>query len=82
MGRNNQNPARRFLTFIDTLYDHRTGFVASAAVEPGELYQAGDDAQYFERTVSRIMEMRSTEYLAQNSEANADKGPGSASPAS
>ena len=82
MGRIDQNPARRFLTFIDTLYDHRTGFVASAEVEPGELYQAGDDAQYFERTVSRIMEMRSPEYLAQSSEASADKGPGSAPPAS
>ena len=35
--RHHQNPARRSLTFIDTLYDHRIGFVASAAVEPGEL---------------------------------------------
>ena len=82
MERHDQNPARRFLTFIDTLYDHRTGFVASAAVEPAELFHAGDDAQYFERAVSRIMEMRSPEYLAQSSGANADKGSGSASPAS
>ena len=65
MGRHDQNPARRFLTFIDTLYDHRIGFVASAAVEPGELCQAGDDAEYFKRAVSRIMEMRSSAYLAQ-----------------
>ncbi len=66
MGRHDQNPARRFLTFIDTLYDHRTGFVASAAAEPAELCQVGDDAEYFERAVSRIIEMRSPEYLAQS----------------
>lgn len=78
MGRHDQNPARRFLTFIDTLYDHRIGFVASAAVEPGELCQAGDDAEYFKRAVSRIMEMRSSAYLAQTPGANADRVQGSA----
>ncbi len=78
MGRHDQNPARRFLTFIDTLYDNRIGFVASAAVEPRELCQVGDDAEYFERAVSRIMEMRSPQYLAQTPGASADKGPGSA----
>ncbi len=74
MGRHDQNPARRFLTFIDTLYDHRIGFVASAAVEPHELCQVGEDAAYFERAVSRIMEMRSAAYLAQTPGAGIDKG--------
>ncbi len=80
MGRHDQNPARRFLTFIDTLYDNRIGFVASAAVEPRELCQVGDDAEYFERAVSRIMEMRSPEYLAQTPGASGAQG--SALPAS
>ncbi len=80
MGRHDQNPARRFLTFIDTLYDYRIGFVASAAVEPHELCQVGEDAEYFERAVSRIMEMRSPQYLAQTPGASADKGTGSALP--
>ena len=82
MGRHDQNPARRFLTFIDTLYDHRIGFVASAAVEPGELCQAGDDAEYFKRAVSRIMEMRSPTYLEQTPGASADKGASSGGPIS
>ncbi len=60
----NRNAARRFITFIDTLYDHHTGFVASAEAEPDALYQAGDGAEHFERTASRIIEMRSPEYLS------------------
>jgi cell division protein ZapE len=64
MGRNDQNPALRFITFIDTLYDHRTGLVASAAKEPHLLCNAGDGTEHFERAVSRMIEMRSPEYLS------------------
>lgn len=64
MGRNDQNPALRFITFIDTLYDHRTGLVASAATEPHLLCNAGDGTEHFERAVSRIIEMRTPEYLS------------------
>jgi cell division protein ZapE len=38
--------------------------IVSADAEPAELYPAGDGAALFERTVSRLMEMRSAAYLA------------------
>jgi cell division protein ZapE len=64
MGPEKRNEARRFITFIDTLYDTRTSLVMSAEAEPHLLYQAGDGAELFERTASRLMEMRSEAYLA------------------
>ncbi|HEY7552703.1 MAG TPA: cell division protein ZapE [Hyphomicrobiaceae bacterium] len=56
--------ARRFVNLIDTLYDARVGLVASAAAEPAGLYPAGDVHFLFERTVSRLIEMRTEGYLA------------------
>ncbi len=63
MGREQRNEARRFITFIDTAYDCHTGLIASAAAEPHALYRAGDGAEHFERTASRLMEMRQPQYL-------------------
>ena len=58
-----RDEARRFVNLIDTLYDNRIGLIISAAAEPHDLYIEGDGAFLFERTASRLMEMRSEDYL-------------------
>jgi cell division protein ZapE len=64
--RERRNQAQRFIAFIDTLYDHHTGLVLSAEAEPDALYQAGAEAEMFQRTASRLVEMRSPEYLSKS----------------
>ena len=64
MGPDRRNEAKRFVTLIDAVYDTCTKLVCSADGEPDALYQAGDGAFEFERTASRLMEMRSDDYLA------------------
>ena len=60
----NRNEAIRFTKLIDALYEHRVKLFATAAAEPEALYQAGDGAFEFARTVSRLNEMQSDEYMA------------------
>ena len=65
MGPEDRNEAARFVTLIDALYEHRVKLFATAAAEPDGLYQSGDGSFEFERTVSRLMEMQSADYMAQ-----------------
>jgi cell division protein ZapE len=64
LGPENFDKARRFITCVDTLYEHRCKLVASAASSPDQLYERGTNAAMFERTASRLTEMQSQEYLA------------------
>lgn len=64
LGPENRNEAARFVTLIDSLYEYKVKLLASADAEPAALYPEGDGAFEFERTVSRLMEMQSDDYLA------------------
>lgn len=65
LGPENRNEAARFVSLIDAFYEAKVKLVASAAAQPEELYPEGDGSFEFERTVSRLHEMRSTDYLAE-----------------
>ena len=64
LSKEKRNEAKRFVTFIDALYEHGVKFLCSADVLPADLYPAGDGSFEFERTVSRLIEMQSESYLA------------------
>jgi cell division protein ZapE len=64
MGPDNRDKAARFVTMIDTFYEKKVKFICSAATSPDKLYTDGDGAFEFQRTVSRLMEMQTPEYLA------------------
>lgn len=63
MDARNASEARRFTWLIDVFYDHRIKLIMSAQCLPEELYTRGPMANEFQRTVSRIMEMQTLDYL-------------------
>jgi len=64
MGANADDSARRFVTLVDELYDRHVNLVCTADAPPTALYTGERLVGAFERTASRLIEMRSAEYLA------------------
>ncbi len=64
MGPSNRDVAKRFLILVETLYEAKVNLICSAEKPPEELYTEGDGAFEFERTISRLMEMQSPDYIA------------------
>ena len=63
MNYDRRNEAKRFMNFIDAMYEARARVIISANALPDALYHGEDHAFEFERTVSRLLEMQSAEYL-------------------
>jgi len=64
MSPKDSDAARRFTWLVDVFYDDRVNLIVSAAAEPDDLFTAGEQAAEFERTVSRLHEMQTVEYLS------------------
>jgi cell division protein ZapE len=60
-----RNEAKRFMTLVDALYEHRCNLIMAADADPPDLYREGTHAFEFERTVSRLNEMQSKDYRAE-----------------
>lgn len=64
MDEGDNDRARRFMTLVDEFYDRNVKLIVTAAAGPEELYRGMRHARDFQRTMSRLMEMRSHAYLA------------------
>ncbi len=70
LGVEQRNEAKRFNIFIDALYDAHGNLICSAAAPPEKLYESGEGAFEFQRTVSRLLEMQSDDYIAARKDAD------------
>ncbi len=68
LGKEMRNEAKRFVTLVDALYEHKTKLIATAESLPQELYPTGDGSFEFARTASRLIEMQSENYLGTSHE--------------
>jgi cell division protein ZapE len=64
LGRLQEDQARRFINLVDVLYDHNVKLIISAATPAEQIYTGTKNAFEFQRTVSRLQEMQSHDYLA------------------
>ena len=62
---NSDDEARRFISFIDECYDRKVKLIISAAELPEKLYVKSRLEEKFKRTISRMTEMQSKDYLSQ-----------------
>jgi len=62
LGAENFDRAKRFITLVDALYEHRVKLVASAEASPDSIYERGENAAMFARTASRLHEMQSQDW--------------------
>jgi cell division protein ZapE len=69
LSQDNHNEALRFITLIDCFYEHKTKLICSAEAAPEELYKGNKNRFEFDRTISRLNEMKSLEYQANENKA-------------
>ena len=60
----NNDQAKRFMTLVDEFYDHNVKLIVTAAALPGALYNGKRLEKPFQRTISRLQEMQTHDYLA------------------
>ena len=63
MSAKHADAARRFTWLVDVFYDDRVNLVVSAEAEPEQIFVEGENSAEFQRTVSRLYEMQSVQYL-------------------
>ena len=63
MDEEKKDAARRFVTLVDALYEHRTALICSAGAPPDQLYAGREGGFEFARTASRLIEMQAADYL-------------------
>ena len=76
MSPKNADAARRFTWLVDVFYDDRVNLVVSSEAQPEALFPEGENSAEFQRTVSRLHEMQSVEYLQSERRRTSGEVPG------